>query len=514
MKRIILVCSLLGVGIGLAFRFFLIQISFEYDELFTAITSNPALSFPHIWKTYLLIDVHPPLHNFILWLWNHVMPYGPEWSLRLPSLILALGGLAEAWFLFPRHLGKLSRWIFLLLLTSNFYLILYAQHARVYSLIICAAIPFTFLYLKLARRMLKQRAIEKKWWCLYGALAAILCWSHYFGALLFGLFSVVLAVLAWYHKRSLKPVILTSALVLVCFLPWMIPNLLYNIGQHRFGGNWWGNREMEWTLVNLWIEFFFNSLKAFWALLAAVLAGTFFSWYLYRKKHTWPYGVELTLLIIPMACAGVFVLAMSVKIFWLIWRYFMPFVPSLYLTVAMLIAPLVHKCKWVFLLMVIFLGFSFKTAYQLSQLLRNGVFFPVRTAMELYKEGFPDKELFVIAMEAFPPISMTPMYGFYPHYYFHMDQPVTEVFQLSLEETQAILARQKQGLFWMPNCSPKKMEAIMLKFGREAKIFARHENTCYLLISDGKEIDPVQATDYVSRFVRAQKKISRKNKGR
>ncbi len=510
MKRIILVCSLLGLVAGLFFRFFLIHISFEYDELFTAVTSNPMVAFPQLWTTYLMIDVHPPLHNFILWLWNHVMPYGPEWSLRLPSLILALGALVQAWVLFPRYLGKTARWLFLLLLSANFYLILYAQHARAYSLIVCAAVPFTFLYIKLARRLIKHCPIATKYWCLYGALAAILCWSHYFGALCFGLFSMMLGCLAWYHKRPLKPLIYTSGLVLGCFLPWMIPNLIENLGQHRFGGNWWGNRELEWSLVNLWIEFFFSSLKGFWALLAAVLAGTFVGWRLYRKQRTWPYGVELALLIIPMMCAGVFALVMSVKIFWLIWRYFMPFVPSLYLTTALLMAPLLHKYKGAFLLVVIFLFFSFKTTWQLSQLLRKGVFFPVRTAMELYKEAFPDKELFVIAMEAFPPVSMTPMYGFYPHYYFKMDNPVTEIFQLPNPQLQAILDRQQDGVFWMPNCSPQKMERIMLRTGREAKIFARHENTCYLLFSDGKGIDSKQATAYVERFVRARKKLDGK----
>ncbi len=510
MKRILLACSLLGILIGVALRFYLIGISFEYDELFTAVTSNPLVPFSYLWTHYLMIDVHPPLHNFLLWLCNHILPYGPEWALRLPSLVFGLGALAQAWFLFPRHLGKTARWLFLLLLSCNFYLILYAQHARAYSLIVCAAVPFTFLYLKLARRILKHRPIATKWWFVYGGLAAVLCWSHYFGALCFGLFSTVLGGLALYHKRSFKPLAYTCALVLVCFVPWMIPNLVENLGQQRFGGNWWGNRELEWSLVNLWIEFFFTSLKGFWALLLAVLAGTFFSWRLYHKKYTWPYGVELCLLIIPMACAGVFALAMSVKIFWLIWRYFMPFVPALYLTVALLIAPLLHKYKWVFLLMIVFLFFSFRTTWQLSQLLRNGVFFPVREAMELYKEAFPDKELFVLAMEAFPTPSMTPMYGFYPHYYFHMKNPVTEVFQLPQAQLQALVARQQEGVFWMPNCSPQKMERLIHKVGREAKIFARHENTCFILFSDGKKVDPAYAMGYVERFVRARKKLSGK----
>ena len=188
MKKIWIALGTLGILVGIVCRAVLLNISFEYDEIFTAITSNPALPFSYSWKHYLLADVHPPLHNMILWLYNHVVPYGPEWILRFPSFILSLMGLFLAWRLFPRYLGRTTRWLFVLLLSCNFYLLLYAQHARAYSLMLCVAIVLTFLYLHIAQCLHFKKAVPAEWWVWYGICSLLLCWSHYFGALLFGLF--------------------------------------------------------------------------------------------------------------------------------------------------------------------------------------------------------------------------------------------------------------------------------------------------------------------------------------
>ena len=67
---------LIGVGVGLRFCFW--NIPYEYDEIFTAVTADPTLPLGWIWSHWLLVDVHPPLHNILLWLYNHVVPYGPE----------------------------------------------------------------------------------------------------------------------------------------------------------------------------------------------------------------------------------------------------------------------------------------------------------------------------------------------------------------------------------------------------------------------------------------------------
>ena len=48
MKRLLIACGILGIIAGLICRVTLLTTSFEYDELFTAVTSNPAVAFDYI----------------------------------------------------------------------------------------------------------------------------------------------------------------------------------------------------------------------------------------------------------------------------------------------------------------------------------------------------------------------------------------------------------------------------------------------------------------------------------
>ena len=502
MKKIFPILFLILIAVGVAARFVLLTISFEYDELFTAITANPFVPFSFIWTNYLMVDVHPPLHNMLLWLYNHVVPYGPEWVLRLPSLVFGLVALWEGCFLFPRRFGRMARNIFVLLLSCDFYLILYAQHARAYALIICASIPFTFLYLNLARRISKKRLIAPKQWVLYGALALVLCWSHYFGALLFGLFSCILGVLALKNHNNLKPLVLTVCAVMACFLPWMVPNLMANLSQARFAGNWWGNKPLEWHVIILWMEFFFSSQKVFWILLALLVVALLQRIFLFHAAKKWVFWQELLWVFLPCFCSLVFVLIMSTKIYWLLWRYFIAFIPCLYLFPALFLAPLCRRFKLAQVGVLLLGVFSYWAFSQYVQPLWGGAIFTARGALQVYKEAFADKELFVVAHEAFPPQSMDAMYGFYPHYQWGMKNRVTEVLQLDIKDFEEILRRRKDGLFWMPNCDERKMNFLIQKWNWNIGIFARYENTCFLIFAedDRRTFDEEMLQDYQQRF--------------
>jgi len=127
--------------------------------------------------------------------------------------------------------------------------------------------------------------------------------------------------------------------------------------------------------------------------------------------------------------------------------------------------------------------------------------------MQLFKKAFPDKELFVVAIEAFPQESMAPMYSFYLHHQFGMNTKVTEVYSLDKEEFEKIVDRQQDGVFWMPNCDSMKIEEIMAKWNRNVGFFAQYERTCFLLVAgkDRKTIDPNLQEDYQNRFMTASK---------
>jgi hypothetical protein len=501
MKKIWIALGTLGILVGIVCRAVLLNISFEYDEIFTAITSNPALPFSYSWKHYLLADVHPPLHNMILWLYNHVVPYGPEWILRFPSFILSLMGLFLAWRLFPRYLGRTARWLFVLLLSCNFYLLLYAQHARAYSLMLCVAIVLTFLYLHIAQCLHFKKAVPAEWWVWYGICSLLLCWSHYFGALLFGLFSVILFIYAWKNKQPLRMFILIPSVVFVCFLPWIVPNLLQNLSQHRFAGNWWANRPLTWDLVWLWIEFFFSSRKAFYVLVALAAGSVFYS-ALRLKRRPWPYSRELLLLFIPMAAAGTFALVMSLKIFWLLWRYFIPFVPCLYLFVALILVPLIKRYRVLGLVFLCFVGMSFYAFTKYYRYFQDGRIFTARESMRAYQGAFADKDLYVVALEAFPVPSMQPMYAFYPNHYFHGNKEVYEVFHMDPSQREELMEREGEFVMWMPNCDPGKMQRLVQTFQRNMRIFIHLYNTCFILPAghDRRTINASILQEYNQRY--------------
>ncbi len=506
-KKIVIFASLLLIATGIVGRFFLLGISLEYDEMFTAATANPAVALPDIWKNFLIIDVHPPLHNVLLWVYNHFVPYnGSEGLLRWPSTVLGLLGLWLAWKLFPRYLGKTARWLFMLLLSSNFYLLLYAQHARAYSLVLFLALPLTFLYLQMARCIAKKRPICRTWWIAYGVLSLLLCWSHYFGALLFGLFSVCLFIYAWRNRQPLKWFIIVPALVLIGFLPWLIPNLLYNIGQNRFSGNWWGNKtKISWHLLRLWIEFFFCLRKNFYLLLGIIGVNIFYVLWQRRKYPRWPYGRELAWVFFPLAAALILVFSISFKINWLLWRYFIAFMPCLYIGVALLVAPVCKRYKICWLLFLVFIGMNFRFYFKMVPQLQRGRIFSGREAMEVYNGAFADKDLYVIAVEAFPPSTMSAMYGFYPHYRFHIPKEVHEIFRAAPATREALLARADQALLWLPHCSNKNMDLVTQTFQRSMAIFGKVYDNCFIVVADETDrtqVNPALLHTYKQRFDR------------
>lgn len=510
MKKLFIVLSTLGILVGLVCRTILLNISFEYDEIFTSITANPAVPLSYIWNHYLAVDVHPPLFNILLWLYNHLVAYGPEWILRFPSLILSFIGLFLAWKLFPRYLPRITRWLFILLLGCNFYLLLYAQHARAYSLMLCLSIVLTFLYLQMARFIRHHKSIPTATWIEYGICSLLLCWTHYFGALLFGLLSVVLFVYAWKHKQPLRGFIFVPLLVFIGFLPWLIPNLFQNLSQQRFEGNWWANKPLSWKLAPLWIEFFFSDKQAFYILSGLGIASIVYSSLRFKRQRVWPFNREMILTFIPMAIAFVFALVMSLKIFWLVWRYFIPFVPCLYLFVALVLTPLCKRYRFTGLIFLCFVGMSFHAFIRMCPYFQEGKAFHARESMRIYQSAFADKDLYVVAIEDFPVESMQPMYAFYPKDYFHLDKSVYELFHMNTEQREQLITREGEFVMWMPNCNPEKMYRLAQTFQRNMSIFAHFYGTCFILPAgpDRRTVDPVRKEEYTQRFKQAAQQLT------
>jgi lipopolysaccharide export system permease protein len=159
--------------------------------------------------------------------------------------------------MFPRRFGKTARWLFMAFLSGNFYVIFYSQHARAYALMLALAVPLTFLFLQISLLLRKGRVVPRKLWLWWGILLVLLGWSHYFGMLFFGITSGLLSVQALRSRKNITWALLLPCVVFACFLPWLVPNLLYNVGQNRFGGNWWADKAPGIFIWMNLVSFFF-----------------------------------------------------------------------------------------------------------------------------------------------------------------------------------------------------------------------------------------------------------------
>ena len=316
-SRAILGLGIISVLLGIVARFSLWGTSFEWDEVFTAVTANPAVSFAYIWKHYLIVDVHPPLYNLLLWIYMHVMPYGPEWALRLPSIFFSLLALGYGWWKFPHCFGKNARWVYILLFIANAWVIFFSQYARAYAWMLFLSTILTFSFVRISHAVRHKQPIKNKEWWIFGISSLLLCWSHYFGALLFGLLSVALFLQALFYKRSLKMFICVPLGVFLLFLPWLIPNLLHNVHVNRFTGNWWANeRALDKNSIKLMLEFLFGFKETYHMLL--VLLGGALGWNIWtavRKKPV-PYRRDILWLSGVLLIAFISMWFVSHKIYW------------------------------------------------------------------------------------------------------------------------------------------------------------------------------------------------------
>ena len=486
-KYIKLLPWLLGgcILISLYMRATLFHMGFEYDELFTAITTDPTLPFGWLYSHYLLVDVHPPLYNALLWVWNHFVPYGPELWLRLPSFLMGVGALTMAWGFFPKRFGKKARLLFVTLLSCSSFAIAYSQHARAYMLILLFAVPLTFVFLQMARFTWNKRPIPAHLWEIFGGLSLLLCWSHYFGALLFVVFSFVLLTQAIYYKRKLTLFLAVPALVILCFLPWIIPNFIQQLQFHRLNGNWWANQHPYWHIFIISFIFWAGNFKAA-VIMGSLLVGLavdrkFLSPqkpFLYWRKEQFVLGLTLILFVVCVAL-------ISIKMYLFINRYFIVLLPIVYMMITLFLAPLLHK-RWIVgvgILCFVLCNLENFWTQHTKYLKFDSTHMPSRSVAQQFRDRFAGKQMFVVALEAFPPVTMPALYGFYVNKVYHLNIPVTELFYLDESTRNKLLARQKEAVIWMPNCTDEKLAKLSQDWQRTIYIKERQNLVCFLEIN-------------------------------
>ena len=125
--------------------------------------------------------------------------------------------------------------------------------------------------------------------------------------------------------------------------------------------------------------------------------------------------------------------------------------------------------------------------------------FAARIMAQFYRDYAPEKELFVIAVEAFPPNAMQAMYAFYPNQIYGMNAKVTALYQLDEASREEALKRRHNALIWMPNCDIKKLNHISREWDRGVGIEGLLGQTCFLQLSEkGRKTDPAWKTKTIT----------------
>lgn len=448
------------VVVGIIFRFSLLTLSLEYDELFTAITVNPALSLSQIISQYLIIDVHPPLFNILLWGWTHIAPWTSEISLHIPSLLYSLLTLGIGWFCFPRRFGKTARILFILLLSCSATNLHYASQARSYSLLLLLSTGFMFSALHILDCLHRNLKLANRSWLLYAGLGLLLSYTHYFGLAVFCSVSVLLVGWMWYTRHISNKLLVAMVGVFLLACLWLIPNLLYNLQIGRFSGNWWAQ---QYTLLALLVEFsqflFTGEQITAWIGIFNIFVWLYFVKHLKNPDYQ-NNQYELIFLVGTVVMVLVGALVISIKAFMMVPRFFTSVLPFMYLAYALFLAPFLKRFP---LAWSVFLSYIVWNLVCFGQFWQARTYFPTEGAKQfaqfLYQE-YTDRELFVVVKDGLPDEALYPMMSWYVNQYYHRDTPTTILNILSDEEFAKTIARRSQAVIWMPMCSSHKLQRI------------------------------------------------------
>jgi uncharacterized membrane protein len=240
--------ALLAAGIALRF-YRLGDENFWFDELWTAVVSDPSLPLSQLMRIWILPDVHPPLYYLMLREWRTWFG-SDEWWLRLPSavsgvLTVAVVPLVQRWLPVVRRPLVLAAW-----LAASTGGIVYAQEARHYTLLLFMATAATLIATGLAHRIARGGSILVPALVL-AAVTTVLEYVHYFGVLLTaGLFTALYLFARVHRDRAAERIVLAAGTAsLLLFLPWLLHQLPHV--NDKLGGRFWITNNWGKTLPEL-----------------------------------------------------------------------------------------------------------------------------------------------------------------------------------------------------------------------------------------------------------------------
>ena len=242
-----------------------------FDEVFSVHAAK------HGWTElfrFVAADIiHPPLFYVLLKVWIGIGGESLLW-LRLFPLIASIVLIIPFLFLCRElHLARTETGLALLLMGVNGYLIKYAQEVRMYSLLLFFTVCSIWLFIKFVNANSDSKRLV-----FLSAINLLLIYTHYYGWLIVG---AQLVFLILWARRRLTDFLISVAVLLLCFSPWVYAvtqasgsgkGLAQNIG--------WVARPRISDVVQLFtilnVPFYFRQssnqvIYATWGLLASLL---------------------------------------------------------------------------------------------------------------------------------------------------------------------------------------------------------------------------------------------------
>jgi uncharacterized membrane protein len=259
-----------------------------FDEVFSVHAAK------HEWTElfrFVAADIiHPPLFYVLLKVWIGIGGESLLW-LRLFPFVTSIVVIVPFLFLCRElRLARMETGLALLLISVNGYLIKYAQEVRMYTLLLFFTVCSLWLFIKFF-----NANPDRKHLGFLSAINLLLIYTHYYGWLIV---AAQLVFLIFWARRRLTDFLISVAVLLLCFSPWVYAvtqasgtgkGLAQNIG--------WVARPRVSDVVQLFtilnVPFYFRQssnqvVYATWGLLASLIIFgppvAALCWRLIRKK--------------------------------------------------------------------------------------------------------------------------------------------------------------------------------------------------------------------------------------
>ncbi len=210
-------CAIVALGVALRVCALEYQ-SLWRDEIFSLITTDPALTLREFWDR-VLADTHPPIYYLLLRLSSAVFGQS-DFAARGPSAVFGILTLCVTAILPGSSLSRSARLALPLLIAASPGAAWYDREARSYALLLLLSTVITLACLRFVRSMPDEEPKARRAVVMLTAAAVLASFTHYLGFLLAMAAFSTCFVLAEGRRRVI--VGLASCSVVVLFVPWVM----------------------------------------------------------------------------------------------------------------------------------------------------------------------------------------------------------------------------------------------------------------------------------------------------